>query len=244
LRPALIIALLHLLMFHFLDHKPTQGDKSIPQSYVITASNILSSLFAISLNTALSFAFTQHLWQVFRKYPLKVSTVEALYTVCSNPTSFFTRQGAARAPSLLLIALLIWTVGIAASFPTGAMTVGVSTLRYFANTTVPTFNASYVGSGQWGFQTAGLSIFMFSDPQGSQEGIIRSGMTNAVQRVATKTMVGQQMVVGESPCGSNCTYELEFVGPSLSRRTYPPLPITFRCMKAPGRRKSPSLASM
>lgn len=35
-------------------------------------------------------------------------------------------------------------------------------------------------------------------------------------RLATITMVGEQMMLSRSPCGLNCSYELEFEGPVLS----------------------------
>lgn len=214
---ALVIALLHLGMFLLLHHKPAQGHKSIPQSYVATASNILASLFAISLNTALSISFTQHLWRVFRKYALKGSTVEALYTVLSDPTSFFTREGARRAPFVLLIALLIWTTSIATSFPPGGLTVGNNVLQHFTNTTVPTFDPSYIGSGRVGFLNTSLAMY---DPNltgnGSWMGLYLTGTYASLLRLSAKTMVGERMILPQSPCGSNCSYELAFDGPSVS----------------------------
>lgn len=75
--------------------------------------------------------------------------MEALYAVLSNPLAFFTREGVRRAPLLLLLALLIWTIGIATSFPPGALTVGTLEIQSYENTTVPTFDPYYVGNGTY-----------------------------------------------------------------------------------------------
>lgn len=58
---AILIALLHLLMFLYLRKKPADRDGSIPQAYVSTASNLLATAYRQALNVTLTTAFTQHL---------------------------------------------------------------------------------------------------------------------------------------------------------------------------------------
>ena len=136
-------------MFLILRGKPTGGPNGVPQSYVTTASNVLSSLFALSLNTAITVAFTQHLWLIFREKAFKVSTIEALYKSRCDPLSLTALDCYRQAPLLILIATFGWTISIAASFPPGAFTVQNALLDSVENVTVPTFDPYYVGNGEY-----------------------------------------------------------------------------------------------
>ena len=136
-------------MFLVLRGKPTGGPNGVPQSYVTTASNIFSSLFALILNTAITVAFTQHLWLIFRKNALKVSTIEALYKIRSDLLSLTALDSYRQAPLLILIAAFGWTISIAASFPPGAFTVQNALWDSVENVTVPTFDPYYVGNGEY-----------------------------------------------------------------------------------------------
>ena len=218
---AILIALLHL-MFLYLRHKPANDDGSIPQAYVSTASNLFVTAYGQTLNAALTIAFTQHLWRIFRTSTLKISTVEALYTVISNPLAFFTGEGVRRAPLLLLLALLIWTIGIATSFPPGGLTVGTIEIQSYENIKVPTFNPYYVGNGTYAeLQEVSVPEIHYAGPVNDTQGfwlVMETSFSHRgpLLRLATSTMVGEQMMLARSPCGLNCSYGLEFEGPVFS----------------------------
>ena len=137
-----------MIMFLALRGKPTGGPTGIPQSYVTTASNILSSLFAMTLNAAMAVAFTQHLWLIFREKPLKVTTIETLYKSRSDLLSFIALDSYRQAPFLILIAAFGWTTNVAVSFVPGALTVQTAFPNSVENITVPTFDPYYVGNGE------------------------------------------------------------------------------------------------
>lgn len=57
---ALVLALVHLILFRFLDERRADGPLRIaPQSYVSTASNIIANTFGIALKASLAIAFSQ-----------------------------------------------------------------------------------------------------------------------------------------------------------------------------------------
>lgn len=138
---ALVIAVIHLLIFRYLDGKRTDG---IPQSYVTTASNIMATLFGASLIASLAIAFTQYLWQLMRKTSMKVINIERLFTIRINPFLLFNPAVVRCTPVLFLCAVLIWSVHIATSFPPGALTVQLTKRISFQMLPVPTFNPSEV----------------------------------------------------------------------------------------------------
>jgi hypothetical protein len=112
--------------------------------YVSTASNVLANTFGVSLNVALALAFCQYLWRVVRLSTLKISTIEALFSLRSNPLLLFRGDAIKAAPPLFLIAILMWSIQIAISFPTGALTVVSANRTTFSMLSVPTFNGSFV----------------------------------------------------------------------------------------------------
>jgi hypothetical protein len=142
---ALLIAFLHLGLFLYLNHKQSDGKgRAAPQSYVSTASNILSNTFGLSLKTSLAIASTQFLWYTLRNSHLRVSTIESLFQLRFNPFLVFDRLVITSGPILVLIAIVIWALQIAASFPPGALTIAASNRTSNQNMNVPTFNASFV----------------------------------------------------------------------------------------------------
>jgi hypothetical protein len=143
---ALFIALAHLALFLYLNKKPADGKtEAAPQSYISTASNVLSNTFAMSLQASLATAFTQYLWYILRTSTLKVETIEKLFIVRSSPIILLDLPAMASGPILALIAVMIWTLQIAASFPPGALTVASSNDEWNQILDVSTFNASFVG---------------------------------------------------------------------------------------------------
>jgi hypothetical protein len=57
----LLITILHFLMMHYLDKKPTDDRKYLAQPYVTILSLLLVSSFKTSLSSALAIAFAQHM---------------------------------------------------------------------------------------------------------------------------------------------------------------------------------------
>jgi hypothetical protein len=132
-------------LFLYLDKRPADGKgRAAPQSYISTASNIISNAFALSLRAALAVAFTQYLWFALRRSTLKVSTIDSLFGIRSNLFLLFDRLVISGGPFLVLIAMMIWSLQIVVSFSAGALTIEPTIQTWNQTMDVPTFNASFV----------------------------------------------------------------------------------------------------
>ena len=147
---ALAIAVTHLLLFRYLDGKEADGPHEVaPQSYISTASNILANTFGFFLRSALAVAFVQYLWHLLRATTMKVSTIELLFSIRSNPFILL-RPAALRATPLLFgLSIIMWASQIVTSFPPGAITITTTQNTSFGMVVVPTFNASFVSRIPW-----------------------------------------------------------------------------------------------
>jgi hypothetical protein len=144
---AIAIALTHLILFKVIDGKPADGPKRVaPQSYVTTASNIMANTFGFVLRAGLSVAFAQYLWHLFRVQTMKVSTIELLFVIRSNPFQIFRISTLAASPTLCLLAVFMWALQVVVSFPPGAISVITVQRASFEPLTVPTLNASFVSA--------------------------------------------------------------------------------------------------
>ncbi|KAI9785818.1 MAG: hypothetical protein M1816_008210 [Peltula sp. TS41687] len=213
---ALIIAIIHLLVFRFLNGKRTDG---IPQSYVTTASNILATCFGASLIAALAIAFTQYLWQLMRKNSMKVENIERLFTIRANPFLLLHPAVIRCTPVLFLCAVLVWSIHIATSFPPGALTVQLTKRTSFQTLTVPTFNASEFGNGSYSdARLRFLGNLAITTNSAKQRVLINYGIRHirpSLRRLATRIMITGEYALMPSPCGSNCLYTVQFEGPYL-----------------------------
>lgn len=147
LLPAIIIACVHLILFYYINGKEADGpDRVAPQSYISMASNVLANTFGYSLRASLAIAFVQRLWLLLRVQTMKVSTIEALFSVRSNPSMLFKPAAIAATPVLCLLASIMWISQFVTSFPPGAITVTQIQKTSYATIPVPSFNASFVSS--------------------------------------------------------------------------------------------------
>lgn len=122
---------------HFF-HRPTLDQ------FISTASNVLATVLGLSLNAALALAFCQYLWRIVRLSSLKVSTIEVLFSLRSNPVLLARADAIRAAPFLSLLAIFMCSIHIAVNFPTGALTVVPANRTTSSLVSVPIFNASSV----------------------------------------------------------------------------------------------------
>jgi len=95
----------------------------IPQSYVATASNIISNAFGYAIRGSMAVAFTQYLWHLLRAHSMKVSTVELLFCLRTNPFHLFKYSAYKATPVLCALAIFLWGTQVVTGFPPGAITV-------------------------------------------------------------------------------------------------------------------------
>lgn len=91
-------------------------------------------------------SFAQYLWHLFRVQTMKVSTIELLFAIRSNPFQIFRISTLAASPTLCLLAAFIWALQVVISFPPGSISVITIQHASFEIPTVPTLNASFVST--------------------------------------------------------------------------------------------------
>ena len=116
----------------------------VSQAFVATASNILANAFGFTIRGSLAVAFTQYLWHLLRAKTMKVSTIELLFCLRTNPFTLFKPAAIAATPSLAGLAIFMWGTQVATGFPPGAISVTTTQVTSYKMVTAPTFNASFV----------------------------------------------------------------------------------------------------
>lgn len=133
------------MLFRYLDNKSVQLHHNL-QTYITTTSNLLAYLFTASIKIALAVAFAQHLWHIMRRSEMKVSTIEMLFSIRSNPLRLFRINSIKKTWILFSLAVLLYIIPIATSFPPGALTVRSTSPVEIVPSKVPTYNGSFVSS--------------------------------------------------------------------------------------------------
>lgn len=117
------IAVCHAVVFRFLDGK-FEDDPSIPsQSYVTAASTVAATVVDICLRICLAAVFTQYFWYLVRQTPLHLETLDALYSLRMNLGALLSLRVLRRGWLLSVIAIILWCIPIAMSFPPSAITI-------------------------------------------------------------------------------------------------------------------------
>ncbi|KAI9730399.1 MAG: hypothetical protein M1834_005909 [Cirrosporium novae-zelandiae] len=203
---ALAIGIAHLVLFHWLDgQKVTQ---TIPQSYVAAISTAMVTAFRIFLVTSLVISFTQLVWQRLRGRPMKVLTIDSLFSITSNPFNFVYPDVLASAPLLCLCAAVCWCVPVAMIYPPGALTVEPRSFLQTVNMSVPTFDPTFRGNGTLA-DLERHALYKFDDFMNYENPKIK------LSRLGIQTIVSGNYQTSSSPCGQNCSYTLEVTGPGF-----------------------------
>lgn len=137
---------MHLVMFLNLDGQITDRKTTLKQTYVSVLSTLFVTMFSTCLGIALGVAFTQHLWYLFRNYPMTVETIETLFCIRGTPILLLDWSGWTAAPVICSMATVILLLNIVRVFPPGALTVVSRTSAVTNDSIVPTFTADFVGN--------------------------------------------------------------------------------------------------
>ncbi|KAB8212130.1 hypothetical protein BDV34DRAFT_219346 [Aspergillus parasiticus] len=228
---ALALAITHTVVFHYLDGK-LENDPNIPsQTQVTAASTIVANIISFCIRICLAAAFTQYFWHLVRVSPMRLETLEFLYTMRGSPMSFFSLTVLQKGWLLAIITMVLWAVPIAMSFPSSSMTVRSTTRTHEFQTQMPGMNLTET----WGGNTTimkdkELALFVpnnWRDENDTDyvevlraEQLTLAGMglqiKPVIYQLATETLVNGEPRRMSSPCGMNCSYELSFDGPYLS----------------------------
>lgn len=112
------------MLFAQLNHQIADDDLApIRQSYVTASSLVLANLFRATLLGSVGICFAQMLWRMLRDQSFRVSTIESLFQMRSNPLALASLHVMREGTLLFLIAGFMWVVPVAVTFPPGALTI-------------------------------------------------------------------------------------------------------------------------
>ncbi|KAF2627128.1 hypothetical protein BU25DRAFT_411210 [Macroventuria anomochaeta] len=219
---ALLVAILHFVMMHYLNGKSTDDRKYLAQPYVTSLSLLLVAIFKASLCASLAVAFTQHMWKILRHKALQVSSIESLHGVRYNPLLLGKWRLFLATPLLYLMAMVMWSLTIAILFPPSALTITLSQFQESKSLLVPTFDAGYgrdfeinrnsiIGTSSLSSWAPG-GVGVTADTNGSAS-MLYSNPNAKLVHLSHVVLVSGAIPESVSPCGANCTYIVDFEGP-------------------------------
>ncbi|KAJ8116808.1 hypothetical protein OPT61_g1851 [Boeremia exigua] len=216
---ALLCCILHYVFFSRLNGSEADGDRApIRQSYVTAVSIILATLFRAALLGSVGMCFAQRLWRTLRDNAIPVDVIENLFQLRHNPLELFNFQAIKYGFLLFGIAVSMWLVPLATTFPPGALTIAARpfALSRLGNASVlnpfltDAFDPFLIQ------QNKTLSRVWISDTEGSTSWQYIGGR-KLVSSLAN--LVLSSGVISDIPRPSldpNSTYFLSFTGPQLS----------------------------
>ncbi|KAF1842004.1 uncharacterized protein K460DRAFT_409441 [Cucurbitaria berberidis CBS 394.84] len=173
---AFALAVGHYIFFKHL-HGALAEHRRMEQSQVTAISLLITTAFKACLISTIGMSFAQHLWRILRQKPLRVSRIEQLFKIRSNPLELMGLKAIGDAPVLFLMALSVWLIPIAAIYPPSALTVTSRPYQFTKNLSISILNPPPPPTNNMLFaeRTPGLGILPFRAPQLScQETIKKS----------------------------------------------------------------------
>ncbi|KAE8153275.1 hypothetical protein BDV25DRAFT_169157 [Aspergillus avenaceus] len=229
---ALALAITHAVVFRYLNGK-FEDDPNIPsQTHLTAASTIMANVVGFLIRICLAAAFTQYFWHLVRVTPMRLETLEFLYTMRGSPTSFFSLTAIQKGWMLGIITIILWVIPIAMSFPSSAMTIRNALYTHVVpHIDVPVLNAQEI----WDKNTTKILLdelvylVVTNEAESNDPDYVRvvggppttyqlteMEIRPVIRQLATDTLVNGVPRTTNSPCGVNCTYEISFDGPYLN----------------------------
>ncbi|CAD6446717.1 2d7a29ef-fa59-4742-aaa1-e470fbc88e72-CDS [Sclerotinia trifoliorum] len=147
-------------------------------------------------------ALQEVLWFSFRKKAIKISLLDKLFTLSSNPFNF-SPSAFINAPVATCLAGFAWVIPISAILSPGSLVVGPMAHTFIdSNCSVPTFAAA----------SSNISFYQMvpnSDPPAIQ------GSNPGIQKLANQIFAQGTILDPGSPCGAKSSFQLSFFGPAL-----------------------------
>ena len=202
----LFLAGIGLAIGHYAYLSSLAGKDSYNQQWINRFSLAIATVVKIFLTSALQVAVCQLIWRRLWKSRkgTSVDTINALFSMDTAIFSFFNADIWRDALIATLLAVGIWLMNLVSVVAPTALSVDLSTSSgSVPSCTVPTVNMTndIPGHGLL-LQHEDYTLTSFSPSQAAN---------NLVNSVAANS----QQATWLSPCGSNCSYMLQFEAPSL-----------------------------
>ncbi|KAK5291635.1 hypothetical protein LTR99_010762 [Exophiala xenobiotica] len=186
-------------------HNKTVSNQVWINRYSLAMAFVVKFSFAAAISTA----YVQRLWYSLQhtKHGVTVQAIDALFTVQESLIKLFTADLWRSAFLAALMAIIIWLIPLAALISPTALSVGSLTRSSkLLDCVVPTLR---MRDQDWQAYGMALSLSTVSYTATSYS----PSMTT--RRLVGSTCQGGQPLDWTSPCGSNCSYEVSFIAPSI-----------------------------
>ncbi|KAH6708738.1 hypothetical protein BKA61DRAFT_678587 [Leptodontidium sp. MPI-SDFR-AT-0119] len=207
-----LLAVGHHLFYSSLAGHPIG---KISQQWATRYGTAFTFLVKASLISAISTAYIQHIWVMFRKKPMSIGTLDATFSATTDPFSFLNLEMLNRVKIGTVLALLIWTIPLAMVVPPSTLFVIPVVMPEVLNLPVKTPNFTVAET----FVELSVVEFLTPDDRGgvnkrgvNERGVSYDGPRPQLSNLATVTTIGGDVVSIESPA-PNASYTLQFFGP-------------------------------
>ncbi|KAH6990545.1 hypothetical protein BKA56DRAFT_210142 [Ilyonectria sp. MPI-CAGE-AT-0026] len=167
----------------------------------------MAFLVKASLTAAASLAYTQLLWHTLRSQEISLNGIDAVFGIVNNIYGFTTMEIWVRCPALVGIAFIIWLLPFVAIITPSALTVQASQLLNESTLLMPIPVIDYTYAKTYA-ESARAGAGGYAAP------------SNAIARL-TAAVVSQGSIAHIAAPFSNCSYSVEFYGPSISCAAIP-----------------------
>jgi hypothetical protein len=211
------LAVAHHLFYQHLDGKAVKGS----QRWTNRFATAVAFAFKTSLTVSVSLAFQEALWAAVRQRFFKIGSLDKMFTVQSNPLSFFCWEGIVHGFMPLILAGIAWIVPIAVIFTPGALSVvSSSTLSY-----QPCSSPTSIDAGDGMMWVDACTTNNLPEATCAGEGTSTyGGIGFPLQKLAVQVVTGgivNTMVTSPLPDTSNYSYAITFNGPALKCEEQP-----------------------
>lgn len=228
-------AITHHLIYKSL-HETTVGG-ALQQRWTLWIGSGLGFLTKVTLTAALGISRTQWVWLTLRKKWFTLTTIDSLFGIISDPTLFLDWEMIRHAKVATVMAIAMWIFPLAAILTSGTISVKTVARNDSVDCFVPTLlfefddisnaTARAIGPNDdplpfytWNSKTKKFSWNMLFVPH-----LKLVAYTGAITRLPDLPPLDLSVPgPAESPgqptldqqCGSNCTYTVQFLGPTTT----------------------------
>ena len=193
-----------LAVRHYLYYASLNGSaagSASRQQWPIRFGTAFAYLVTSCLNAAVGLAFTQQLWRSVRQKPFSIDSLDKMFGITTDPTSFWSWQVLSRAKIVYFLALIAWMLPFAGIVPPATLTVD----------TVPKPRVSNMAFGVPDWNTVNLITPAIIN--------VATVPSNVMLKIALQTAERSQNLPIEAPA-VNSSFGLSFFGPTM--RCAPP----------------------
>ncbi|KAM0429227.1 hypothetical protein ACHAPT_006441 [Fusarium lateritium] len=201
----------HWDFFRRIDNKPV--DKTLSQGRQAAVANILAIFVEVSLLGGIGIAYNQILWRLLRKKALQARVIDKLVHLSGSPWDLVHWRVVRHLwhiKRVWVIGLLCAAIPFAAVFPPGAVSTEFGNQLPKTLHNVKTMNISDYGNGTIR-QLVEHSLFELNGDLNYNQAWARPKL----KAMAAQVLASGEPVKFDSPCGSACTYNISFEGPSF-----------------------------